>query len=375
MNVVKLVAMMPEKVRSLTPPVGVTEALALGLETVAKNPLLLLLPLILDVMLWMGPRLSFRPLISELSHSLGNGLDPVALTAMVFFLYLGFPMWGHQQVWEPLNPLLADLGQRDFSFSAVTKVLEVLAQTAPDQYLGVFMPSMVAGRDAGPLPFNYVPPVWQIHTPFEVVALRVGLFLVGVVLWSLYLAIVAQLIKEKRSSLGWLVKRVPIVLTQLILLLVMVAVGVFLFFLVLSAIEMLSRLVGVTGIAAFLMLLVILLGTWFVMFAVFTIHGMYMNDRGVFAAVWDSLRVVQWNIASTLSLFIVILILVVAMQFIKGWLDVRSWVIPVGIVANAFLSTGLVAATFVFFKDRYRYWRELREELLAELERRRVQKS
>jgi hypothetical protein len=37
------------------------------------------------------------------------------------------------------------------------------------------------------------------------------------------------------------------------------------------------------------------------------------------------------------------------------------------------LCTGLLAATFVFFKDRYRYWRELRDKLLAELASRRVQ--
>ena len=39
------------------------------------------------------------------------------------------------------------------------------------------------------------------------------------------------------------------------------------------------------------------------------------------------------------------------------------------------LSTALIAATCVFFKDRYRYWREMRAELLMELERRRAQQG
>jgi hypothetical protein len=365
--------MMPDKIRSLTPPVGVTEALALGLETVAKRPLLLLLPLIVDVTMWLGPRVAFRPLIGELSRSLSDGFNPMAITTMVVALSLSFPTWAHQQIWEPLAPLLTELSQGDIS--GITEVLDSLAQSAPDQYLGVFMPSMVAGRDAGSLPFSYAPPVWQIQTPIEVGALRLGLFLVGLVLWTFYLAIVAQWVKEERSSLNWLVRRVPVVLIQLILLLVMVAVAVFLLALALSAVEMLGRLVGMAGISTFLGLLAILLGTWILMFGIFTIHGMYMNDRNIFTAAWDSLRVVQWNISSTMGLFLIILILAVAMQFIKGWLDAGSWVIVVGIVANAFLSTGLVAATFVFYKDRYRYWLELREELLAELERRRTQGS
>ena len=349
-----------------------TESLALGLETVAKNPLLLLLPLIIDVFLWLGPRLSFRPLINTLSHSI-DSLNPLSLTSALLVLNLGFPVWSHQQIWDPLVPSLAEISEG--STSDVTRDLESLSQSAPDQYLNVLMPSMVAGHDAKSLPFDYIPPVWQIQTPFEAAALRMGLFLIGLVFWTIYLAIVSQWVREGQTNIGWIARRVPLILLQLVFVLIMVGVAIFMLALVLSAVEMLSSLVGITGIAGFLLLLVILVGSWVAMFAAFTLHGMYMNDRNVFTAAWDSLRVVQWNVSSTMGLILVILILLTAMQYIKGWLDAGSWLMAVGIAANAFLCTGLLAATFVFFKDRYRYWRELREELLAELERRRTEKS
>jgi hypothetical protein len=52
-----------------------------------------------------------------------------------------------------------------------------------------------------------------------------------------------------------------------------------------------------------------------------------------------------------------------------------SWLAVVGIMGHALISTALIASTCVFFKDRYRYWREMRAELLMELERRRAQQG
>jgi hypothetical protein len=49
------------------------------------------------------------------------------------------------------------------------------------------------------------------------------------------------------------------------------------------------------------------------------------------------------------------------------WLQASlgSWIALLGIGGNAFVSTGLMAATFVFFQDRYRYWQEIRDMLLT----------
>jgi hypothetical protein len=35
----------------------------------------------------------------------------------------------------------------------------------------------------------------------------------------------------------------------------------------------------------------------------------------------------------------------------------------VGIAGHSVITSGLVAATFVFYQDRFRYWQELREYL------------
>ena len=50
-----------ENISAPTPPVGVIESFTVGFETVASRLVLLLLPLVLDLFLWVGPRLSYRP--------------------------------------------------------------------------------------------------------------------------------------------------------------------------------------------------------------------------------------------------------------------------------------------------------------------------
>ena len=45
-----------------------------------------------------------------------------------------------------------------------------------------------------------------------------------------------------------------------------------------------------------------------------------------------------------------------------------SWLLLLGLGGHAFISTALVAATFVFYQDRYRWWIEMRQTLMARAE-------
>jgi hypothetical protein len=126
------------------------------------------------------------------------------------------------------------------------------------------------------------------------------------------------------------------------------------------------------GIVLVLLFLIVIPAS---VFLGFTVHDMFLNDRNIIAAMWDSMRVVQWNLAPTFGMFFIVSLINTAMSYIWDQADPGSWLALAAIGGHAFITTGLVTATFVFYKDRYRYWREIREELLAELERRRAQQS
>jgi hypothetical protein len=326
-----------------TPPVGVIESLAQGFETVAGHLVLLLLPLLLDVFLWLGPRISLRPYYSQIWEPLVRQMEQ-----------------------EPENPWAELYG----GLAAVVEGMPVI------QYLPILgMPSLLAGREAASPPFDYVPPTWKIRTTSELMGVNLLSAIGGLILGSLYIAMVAQQVRETRIRLGEIITRLPSLLAQLLLLGVLVFVMLFAIlvpFLILGLMlrasfpQWMAELTIVTGMVFVL---------WIGLFGTFTIHGMFMQRRRLFGAIWDSVRVVQWNLPATVFLVFLVFTLSWALNWVWGLADPGSWLALIAIGGNTFISTGLIAATFVFFKDRYRHWREMRDALLAELERRRAQQG
>ena len=56
---------MQEQEQKSTSP-GVWSALAAGFDLTAKHPWLLLLPILVDIFIWLGPRLRFQEIIEQL---------------------------------------------------------------------------------------------------------------------------------------------------------------------------------------------------------------------------------------------------------------------------------------------------------------------
>ena len=329
-----------------TPPVGVIESLSQGFETVAGHAALLILPLLLDLLLWAGPRVSFAPVI--------NGFIRDYYEFQVSLMER--PDSQFERQWPVTSSRLsAQLGG-------------TYAQYFP--LIGI--PSVLAGREASPLPFEYIPPLWIVRSNISWLEVRIFSLALGLVLGTIYFILIGQQVFDGKIELVNLLMRLPPLAIQigiLSLILVIVLMIIMAPFMFLSAFTALfdirlSDVIKAIGQAV---------GFWVGMFGVFTIHGMLMNRRNLFGALWDSIRVVQWNMSSTLLLMLAVVLISMAMGFIWSLTNTGSWISMLAVAGNAFASTGLVTATFIFYKDRYRYWREMREALLAELQRRRAQ--
>ncbi len=337
-----------------TPPVGVIESLSIGFETVAGKLALVLLPLLIDLLLWVGPRVSLAPAIDTVVNAY------------------------HDAIWQPMvvsfNPDLASAWP-EFS-AAITEVLgSTVEQYLPVGHAPLFgLPVLLAGREAATLPFDYRPVLWQIDSPVGMAGLRLAALAIGLVLGSFYVGLIAEQVRRGRIDLGAAVRRWPRNLMWLALFVVVLPIimlVVYFPFVVLGAgFALISPVLGVMVDWGGRLLLV-----WIALFLVFTVHGMFLNGRRLVGALWDSVRVVQWNMSATIMLVLLILLISVALTTVWSLAPAGSWLALAAIAGNAFISTGLLTASFVFFRDRYRYWRELRAELMAELERRRARQE
>jgi hypothetical protein len=234
-----------------------------------------------------------------------------------------------------------------------------LLSTAP---LG--LPSLMAGRAPLEIPGG-TPLVWPLQNPFICLLLTVVFVLGGLFLGALYLGGVAQQVRDERLSLGRLLRQVWGDWLQMVVL-----VGLWLFLLVAlgSPLLLLAGLLALINpvIGSVFWLLGSMLGVWALIYMGFTLHGIVFQRRNLFLALWDSVRLVHRNLPPTASLFAVILLTSAGLGFLWNIPTDNSWLLLVGLGGHALVSTALVAATFTFYKDRYRWWQEMSQWVQAE---------
>ena len=323
------------------PPKGVFSSLITGFETINARLELILLPLALDLWLWLGPHLSVSPLVPQIEAALRP----------VFAAAAADP--ANQRNVEIIRDMLTGFGQTFNIFSMLS--------TAP---LG--LPSLMAGRSPIVTPAGG-PAFWTVDS-LPLYLLLVGAFiLAGLYLAALYFGGIAQQVRDKRLSWGLLLRQVWGDWARLTALLalglaVLLILGLPLLLLT-GLVSLFSSLLGLLIWVGGLTLIL-----WVLFYAGFAMHGMLLNRRGLFAALWDSARLVQFNLPYAAGLFLLVVAVNLVLSFVWNIPHDDNWLLLLGVGGHALISTALVAATFVFYQDRYRWWVEMRQALVARAE-------
>ncbi len=220
------------------------------------------------------------------------------------------------------------------------------------------VPNLMAVRLPDSTPLG-PPAVYPISGELVGLALLLGLTLAGLLVGGAYLGLIAQQVRDGAPSLRRLLSILPRYwVSILVLMIVLLPAG---------AVTAVPLLVVDTVPWSLWMLLVIavslvgfMLFTWLLFHLVFTAHGILLSEQRLLTAAWNSLRLVAFSSFSTMGLLALVVGINAGLNFVWGLPSDDSWMLLVGIVGHAVINSGLVAATFVFYQDRYRYWKELR---------------
>ncbi|MCC6188014.1 MAG: hypothetical protein IT318_03190 [Anaerolineales bacterium] len=323
------------------PPQGIIAALVTGFETVNARLELILLPLLLDLFLWLGPHLSIQRLVPPLE---------AALRAMAA------PAGADPAMRRNLETLVAALSDYGASFN----VFSVLS-TAP---LG--LPSLVAGRTPMTVPGG-APLIWYLDNLGQYLLLAGAFVLLGLLLGAVYLGGIAQQVRDRRVNWAQLLRQVwgdwaRLTALGAVALLATAALGLPVLVLT-GVVTLLSPLVG--GLVWLAGLTVML---WALFYGGFAVHGMLLQRRGLLSALWDSARLVQINLPYAAGLFVLVVLINVGLALVWNIPSDNSWLLLLGVAGHALISTALISATFVFYQDRYRWWIEMRQTLRARAE-------
>lgn len=297
-------------------------ALKAGFDTIANQVVIILIPVALDLLLWLGPHLQVKSLLNRFLDAMVSSPDVSSL-----------------QTGDLLTTSV------ELMRTAATQLnLLSLLRTIP-----VGIPSLMAARlpiqtPAGsPLSFDFAN-LWVV------IGSGLGLLLAGLALGSLFYNLVSQAALNNKIEFGqifkdWFRSSIQVISLAVSLLILFVVVSIPASC-VISAITLMGLPLG--QLAVFLYFGVLL---WLAFPLLFSAHGIFVNHNNALLSVQRSLLLTRMTLPTTALFFLSILALSQGLDMLWRVPPEASWLTLVGVGGHAFISSALLAASFVYYRD------------------------
>jgi hypothetical protein len=300
-------------------PPGVIDTLTSGYTTVNKRIWVLLIPILLDAFLWLGPQISLAPVVDR------------AIAGVAVPSVLGGD-----------SARAADQARHNLMDSVDSfNALALLA--GPSMVSVPSLAVVIGGRGT----------LYFIEDAGVAFMIMVVTLICGLVTGSLYRSVIAQQVSSGTLLPIDIVTDALIALWRVFLLLLMF-LGVGLLFgvpvsLVLASAAAVSR--DLVSMGGFIVSAAVIAAA---VYLAFVLDAIFVSRVGPVQAVRFSVAVVRAHFWTTILLVSLIMVILLGMGRI--W-EVLSAFVPmgtlVGIVGNAYVTSGLIAASMIFYHDRH----------------------
>ncbi len=324
-----------DKVETLPPPPGVIGSLRAGFDAIASHLTVILVPLALDLLLWLGPRLNidrlFQLILAELTR---------------YASYSGFPSADLKTLQENGAALLEQLGQ--FNLLGTLRTFPI----------GVF--SLMSGTRPSQTPLG-APSIIQVDSVFTLLGWIVVLTFLGWLFGGLFFRWVSLVVVDPSQVVAHR-------FSQSILQTMLISVLYFILAVMLGGplLLVLALVMAASPLLAQGLLLVIgLLSMWLVVPIFFSSHGIFIRRQNAFSSISTSLRMARFTMPTS-SLFVLsVLLIAYGLNFLWNIPSSDSWMALVGILGHAFVTTSLLAASFIYYRDMQAWLQTVFEKLRA----------
>jgi len=309
-----------EKTQKLPPPPGIFGSLRTGFDVVSSHVWLILLPILLDVFLWLGPRLSAGEVYSSILASLLEILrtrplpaaDMLALTESVEnFSRFNWLSWART---FPVG----------ISSLQAFAVPEGLSSQTPLGLQGAV----------------------QVSSLLSLFGWTLCLTLLGWVGGSLYFRWVSvTALGEEEAGIGLLRA-----ITQTSLLSVVLFVGLLIITVPVAIFIGLLTFVSPV-VSSGILFVILLLSYWLIVPLFFMPHGIFTRKQNALHSVLSSVRMSRFTLPTSGMFVFCVFLLTIGLDYLWKVPKNDSWMTLVGIAGHAFITTALLAASFVFYRD------------------------
>ncbi|HEY9152748.1 MAG TPA: hypothetical protein VIN60_07675 [Anaerolineales bacterium] len=299
----------------LPPPPGIIGSLRAGFDTVAAHITAIILPLALDLLLWLGPHISMNQLIQPVlaqfqSFASNSGISATDLKNAIDM---------YTQFFQQFN------------------LLGIL-RTFP---IGV--PSLMSGEMPTASPLG-TPMIYQVDSLGRLFGLLFLLTIFGWIFGGLYLRWIASLIvPDTFAATGRAISQTILYSLCWFVIAWILGIPIGLLLYILFAI---NSLIGEGAL-----LILGFLSMWLIVPIFFSSFGIYLRKQNIFTSFLSGLQLTRFALPNS-SLFVLTMILIGAgLNFLWAIPDNSSWLTLVGILGHAFIMTALVASSFVYYRD------------------------
>ncbi len=314
---------------------GIIDTLSAGFALVAHHPWVLLVPIALDLFIWLGPQAHAKPVFDEIIRILAASAAQ-----------------------NPTPDTLA-------TYNAIKQALDAAGeQFNIFSYIALFgllsgMP-ILTGLD--------LPKGMEANVAFSIgdSAVLLGWIalcaLAGALFSSIYLEWIARRIRHEASGAGAFIVQVVRDYARLVWLGIIIAIAAILlslpFLLGAVLVSVLSPIIGML----FLMI-VWLFFVWAALYLVFAVPAIFISRSGPFQAILNSVVVFRYNFWSAMGLIFLVILIEVGFSVIWQQFAGDAIGAVIAVVASAFLGTGLITAGMLFYHDRFDWLTQVREQI------------
>jgi hypothetical protein len=305
------------KVENLPPPPGIINSIKVGFDIIATHITAILLPLLLNLFLWLGPRLRMDALFNLIKAD-------VVL------------------IWKSGGIPAEDIQRAMTLYETVIPRINLfwIFHTIPIGISSLFLPQKISQTPLGN------PAIWQVSAA-SLLGWMFFLTLFGWIGGGLYFRSVAWLSMANTDSQPLSVSRaiVQTILISIFWGILSVCIGMPVF-LILAIVFQFSSV-----IANLLVLFLSLASMWVIVPLFFWPHGVFIKQQNVITSIVSSVQMMRFTLPTSSLFVLTVFLLTFGLNFLWSIPPEDSWMTLLGIFGQSFVTTALLAGSFVYYRD------------------------
>ena len=317
------------RIENLPPPPGIIRSVKAGFDIIASHITAILMPFLLNLFMWLGPRLQIDALFNSIKS------DVVAIWQRG-----GVPAQDIQRVLDWYESTIPHIN------------LFWILRTLP-----IGISSLLLPREASATPFGN-PAILQVSA----LSFPAWVFLLTLLGWvggGLYFRSVAWIAVPNENEHG--IRTFSAILQTI---LVSIFCGIFLIGIGLPLFLVLLLAVQINAILANLLIVFLSLASMWVIVPLFFLpHGVFVKKQNVVTSIISSIQLTRFTLPTSSMFVLTVFLLSFGMNYLWNIPPEDSWMTLVGIFGHSFVTTALLAGSFIYYRDMSAWLQSVIEKL------------